>query len=60
VLPAAEHGHIYCHSCGGTWEIGEDEGAALLDALAATHQFAADLSHVTISGLCAACVEASA
>jgi Fur family ferric uptake transcriptional regulator len=60
VLPAAEHGHIYCHSCGGTWEIGQDEASALLDALAARHQFAADLSHVTIAGRCAACVEASA
>ncbi len=58
VLPAAEHGHIYCHSCGGTWEIGHDQAASLLETLASEHRFTADLSHVTIAGRCAACLEA--
>jgi Fur family ferric uptake transcriptional regulator len=57
VLPAAEHGHLYCRACGGTWEIERDEGAALLGALAASHRFAVDLSHVTIVGRCAECLE---
>jgi Fur family ferric uptake transcriptional regulator len=55
VLPAAEHGHLYCRACGGTWEIGRDEGAALLATLAASHRFAVDLSHVSIVGRCADC-----
>ncbi len=57
VLPEAEHGHLHCQACGGTWEIGRDEGEALLGFLAASHRFAADLSHVTIVGRCAGCVE---
>ena len=60
VLPAAEHGHLYCRTCGGTWEIGRDEGAALLDALETSHRFAVDLSHVTIVGRCAGCVATAA
>ena len=23
VLPAAEHAHLYCRRCGGTWELGQ-------------------------------------
>ncbi|MEI7745128.1 MAG: Fur family transcriptional regulator [Chloroflexota bacterium] len=59
VLPAAEHGHLFCRSCGGTWEIGRDEGEALLGALAASRGFAADLSHVTVVGRCAGCAAGS-
>ena len=55
VLPAAEHGHIYCRSCGGTWEIGPDEATELLGYLAMSHHFAADLSHLTVVGCCEAC-----
>jgi len=55
VLPATEHGHLYCRSCGGTWEIGLDQATALLDSLASSHGFTADLSHLTVVGECADC-----
>jgi Fur family ferric uptake transcriptional regulator len=55
VLPAVEHGHLHCGSCGQTWEIGADEAATLVDSIRASRGFAVDLSHVTIVGRCAAC-----
>lgn len=55
VLPDAEHGHLHCRVCGGTWEIGADQAKTMLASLRRTHAFEADLSHVTIVGRCAAC-----
>ncbi len=55
VLPGAEHGHLYCSGCRHAWEIGPDEAAEFVDAVAARRGFAVDLSHVTIVGRCAAC-----
>src|SRR5690606_10973577 len=55
VLPDDEHGHLYCDTCGGTWEIGADEAAALVESLARRRGFTVDLSHVTVVGRCAAC-----
>ena len=59
VLPDAEHGHLHCSECGGTWEIGADQATALLASLRRTHRFEADLSHVTIVGRCAACARSA-
>ncbi|HEY6056420.1 MAG TPA: Fur family transcriptional regulator [Candidatus Limnocylindrales bacterium] len=56
VLPQAEHGHLHCAGCGGTWEIGADEGRELVAAIASRRGFAVDLSHVTIVGRCEACL----
>jgi Fur family ferric uptake transcriptional regulator len=58
VLPTTDHGHLHCERCGGAWEIGADEAAALVGALHASRGFAVDLSHVTIVGRCRACSEA--
>lgn len=55
VLPASEHGHLYCSSCGASWEIGRAEAATFVDALRATRGFEADLSHVTVVGRCGSC-----
>ena len=55
VLPQAEHGHLYCGACGGSWEIGPDEAAALVTTLRDRRGFVVDLSHVTVVGRCAAC-----
>jgi Fur family ferric uptake transcriptional regulator len=55
VLPAAEHGHLHCGTCGQTWEIGASEAATLVDSIRASRGFAVDLSHVTIVGRCAVC-----
>lgn len=55
VLPEAEHGHLHCRECGRSWEIGQQEAAGLVKALATTRGFATDLSHLSISGVCRAC-----
>jgi Fur family transcriptional regulator, ferric uptake regulator len=58
VMPAVEHGHIYCGECGSSWEVSADEAAALVRSLRASRGFRVDLSHVTIVGTCAACAAA--
>jgi Fur family ferric uptake transcriptional regulator len=55
ILPGHVHGHLHCRACGATWEIGPATGAAIVEALSSRQGFAVDLSHVTISGRCAAC-----
>lgn len=59
VLPDAEHGHLHCATCGGTWELPDAEAAPLVRALAQSRGFEADLSHVTVVGRCAACTAAA-
>ena len=60
VLPDVRHGHLHCDSCGGTWEITEEESEQVVSSLARTRDFAVDLSHVTIVGRCADCRAAEA
>ncbi|MFO1540409.1 MAG: Fur family transcriptional regulator [Chloroflexota bacterium] len=55
VLPSADHGHLHCDACGGRWEIGAAEAAALIGGLAERHGFRVDLSHLVVVGRCAAC-----
>lgn len=57
VLPAAEHAHLYCRRCGGSWELSlEDPSvAATIDTFEAARGFAVDVSHLTMTGLCASC-----
>ena len=55
VWPAAEHAHLACESCRATWEIEGDEVLTMTEALARTRGFAVNLSHLTVSGLCAGC-----
>lgn len=55
VLPAAEHGHLYCDACGAAWEIDVDEGREIVASLERRRGFAVDLSHVTIVGVCSDC-----
>jgi Fur family ferric uptake transcriptional regulator len=59
VLPTAEHGHLHCRSCGGSWEIQPAEADAIARLLDAGRSFAIDRSHITISGRCAACAGAA-
>lgn len=56
VLPEADHGHLRCRACGGTWEIGAEESAALIASIRIGRGFAIDLSHLSIVGVCAGCV----
>ncbi len=55
VLPREEHGHLHCAGCGGRWEIGADDAAALVATLAARDGFAVDLSHLVVVGRCRGC-----
>lgn len=55
VLPADEHGHLYCRNCGETWEIDSTDAAELVHGLEKRHGFRVDLSHLTIVGMCQSC-----
>jgi Fur family ferric uptake transcriptional regulator len=58
VGPEEEHGHLYCSSCGESWEIGAARGASIVEAFRAADGFEVDLSHVTVVGRCATCAAA--
>jgi Fur family ferric uptake transcriptional regulator len=55
-----EHGHLYCASCGGRWEIRAAEADAIVGAFRRADGFEVDLSHVTVVGRCAACAAKAA
>lgn len=59
VLPRREHAHLYCSACGATSEIGEEAGAAIVQAFREADGFELDLGHVTLVGRCAGCAESS-
>lgn len=57
VLPADEHGHLYCRRCGGSWDLSADD-AAVRGTLATFEErrgFAIDVTHLTLIGRCATC-----
>lgn len=58
VLPEEEHGHLHCSACGASWEIGEEQAAAVARAFRAADGFEIDIGHVTLVGRCAACAAA--
>lgn len=60
VRPQAEHGHLYCATCGERWEIDSDEGRAIVQAFRAANGFEVDLSHVTVVGRCRDCARRAA
>jgi Fur family ferric uptake transcriptional regulator len=60
VLPATDHGHLHCLGCGRSWELSPRDVHALTDRLRRSQGFDVDLSHVSVSGRCAECVEAPA
>jgi Fur family ferric uptake transcriptional regulator len=60
VGPEGEHGHLYCANCGGSWEIREGPARDILRTLRQADGFEADLSHVTVVGLCRECSAAAA
>lgn len=57
VLPAVEHGHLYCRSCGGSWELATDDDVVVgaVGVFEAARGFEVDVSHMTLIGRCAAC-----
>ena len=58
IRPEREHGHLYCESCNGRWEIRPEVARGFVDALRQSDDFAVDLSHITVVGRCASCVAA--
>lgn len=54
VRPESAHGHLYCDSCGGIWEITGEEEIAVAGAFAG-RGFEVDVSHVTVVGRCEGC-----
>ncbi len=59
VLPGAEHAHLQCIHCGGSWEIPAAETMGLVRELARSRGFAVDVGHLTIAGTCATCAAAT-
>ena len=57
VLPEADHGHLHCTGCRGTWEIGAEEASTLSASLRSSRGFVLELSHLSIAGRCAGCVD---
>jgi len=57
VLPASEHGHLYCRGCGGEWDLSADDPGliAAVGAFETGRGFQIDVSHVSLIGRCAAC-----
>ena len=55
VLPVAEHAHLQCMTCGGSWEIDPLETASLVADLEGSRGFRVDVGHLTIAGRCATC-----
>src|SRR5262245_19597313 len=57
VMPATEHGHLYCRRCGGQWELEHDDPVviAALKGFDAERGFRLDVSHISLIGTCASC-----
>jgi Fur family ferric uptake transcriptional regulator len=55
VRPGGEHGHLYCGTCGTSWEIGAAEAAATVSSFRRRRGFEVDLTHLTVVGTCADC-----
>ncbi len=55
VLPEAEHGHLYCRSCGSSWNLEAGELRTFVAGIRRRRGFEVDLSHVTVVGRCEDC-----
>ena len=51
------HIHLVCQSCGKVIGVDLEEAQPLAERFRARYGFAADLDHLSISGLCRACAE---
>ena len=52
VLPEMEHAHLYCESCGQSWDLAASELGPLAQRLGESFRFTVDVAHLTISGTC--------
>ncbi|MGZ3641148.1 MAG: Fur family transcriptional regulator [Candidatus Limnocylindrales bacterium] len=55
VRPLVAHGHLHCRACGRSWELDGAEAQPLIERLAEARGFDVDLTHLAVSGTCAAC-----
>ena len=53
------HIHLVCRQCGSLVSVMPDQVTPLVEKLRAEHGFSAELQHLSISGLCAACQSGS-
>jgi Fur family ferric uptake transcriptional regulator len=60
VLPEAEHAHLECRNCGRVVELSSAEAGRLTRAVERRHEFAIDVGHMTMVGLCAECLRSAA
>jgi Fur family transcriptional regulator, ferric uptake regulator len=58
LLPAAEHGHLHCSSCGAARELDPDRADSVAAVIRAADGFEVDIGHVTLVGRCADCAAA--
>lgn len=59
VLPAREHGHLYCAACGVTTEIDAARATAISSAVRRADGFEVEIDHVTLVGRCRECASGS-
>jgi len=55
VLPEIEHAHLYCTTCGESWDLAAGELSSLAQRLGESRRFTVDVAHLTISGTCGVC-----
>lgn len=56
--PANPHGHLVCRVCNTVLEFDPQSFSDQAEELEAQHGFAADLNHLTLTGVCARCAAA--
>jgi Fe2+ or Zn2+ uptake regulation protein len=56
LLPGTDHGHVICERCGANVELSAQALGQLARTLLREQGFRVEASHVTVGGLCAACV----
>ncbi len=56
----ADHLHLVCRRCGGIQEASAGTASALAAELRSRYGFRADLTHLSVDGLCRACTESEA
>jgi Fur family transcriptional regulator, ferric uptake regulator len=59
VLPAEEHGHLICESCGAVAEIDSADARRLVRGLERRSGYHVDVSHLAVAGTCAGCASAA-
>jgi len=55
VNPGADHGHLVCSTCGGSWELAAAEVRLLAEELRNRRGFEVAVDHLTVEGQCEAC-----